>query len=597
MRRLGKYELVAKIGEGGMAEVHLARQRGPRKFEKLVVVKTVRPMFASRHEVASMLLEEARIAALVKHHNVVDIYDLGEENGTFFIAMEYLEGEALSAVLKASRPTARLDPFSTARIIADCAAGLHAAHELHSLAGEPLELVHQDVTPGNVIVLNGGSVKLVDFGVAKVRTSLDDGLLKGKTGYIAPELLEGAVADRRSDLWSLGVVLWEALTLKRLFHGKTEGEAVEKIRGGEILPPSSLVPSIPRDLDEVCFNALTRDPEKRYRTAAAMQADLVEILRHASWSGSSEPIARFMRTTFSERIAARKELLRELAASSRPRATTLERLQAIPDDKSPAAVPEPIIGSHGTGRISDQIVVIEMHEAASDAQGEAVAPAPTARMPPPGRRRTIAVIVGIAAMAIIAVAVAQTMTAPTKKVEGGSITRGDRVGGGDDEPDVQVEPDPEVKVVPTTDHDGADVISAADPIEPRETLPDKRRSREDRDRVSSHDRNHDRDRDRDRAPEPKPEPDPPSATPATAKSLYKEGLRTFVSGDIDGAIALFDKAKAKDSHYAPTYRGLGMAYVKRGDKKRAARAFSTYLDLAPNASDAAKIRQQLESLR
>jgi serine/threonine-protein kinase len=123
-----------------MAEVHLARQQGPRKFEKIVVVKTVRPALASHPQIATMLLEEARIAALVKHPNVVDIYDLGEADGTFFIAMEYLEGESLASILKVSRQGIRLDPFTTARIVADCASGLHAAHELHDLSGEPLQL-------------------------------------------------------------------------------------------------------------------------------------------------------------------------------------------------------------------------------------------------------------------------------------------------------------------------------------------------------------------------------------------------------------------------------------------------------------------------
>ncbi|MCA9680415.1 MAG: serine/threonine protein kinase, partial [Myxococcales bacterium] len=333
-RRLGKYELVARIGEGGMAEVHLARQRGPMQFEKLVVVKTVHPRLASRPELVRMLLDEARIAALVKHPNVVDIYDLGEADGTYFIAMEYLEGESLGQVLKVSRQGTRLDPFSTCRIVADCAAGLHAAHELRSLAGEPLELVHQDVTPGNVIVLYTGQVKLVDFGVAMVKHSVDDGMLKGKTGYLAPELLDGGKPDRRSDLWSLGVVLWEALTLRRLFWSPEEQEAVAKIRTAEIVAPSRINPQVPRDLDEVCLSALSRNPASRYATAHTMQVDLEQILRQASWT-NNEPIARFMRGRFGERIQARRDLLRELATSKGPRHQTIDRLIAISDEGSP----------------------------------------------------------------------------------------------------------------------------------------------------------------------------------------------------------------------------------------------------------------------
>ncbi|MBE7449416.1 MAG: serine/threonine protein kinase [Kofleriaceae bacterium] len=325
-RRLGKYELVAKIGEGGMAEVHLARQRGPRQFEKLVVVKLVHPRLASRPALAEALLDEARLAALVKHPNVVDIYDLGEEGGIYFIAMEYLDGESLATILKTSRAGPRLDPFSTARIIADSAAGLHAAHELKNLKGERLELVHQDVTPGNVIVLYSGQVKLVDFGVAKIRTSHDASLVKGKAGYLAPELFEGASADRRSDVWALGVVLWESLVLRRLFAARTEEETFARIRAGDIQPPSKLSLGITSDLDDVCLKALARDPAARYQTAKAMHDDLVAVLRAANWTADSEPIARFMRSVFAPQISARQELLRELAAREEPRPEVLEQL-------------------------------------------------------------------------------------------------------------------------------------------------------------------------------------------------------------------------------------------------------------------------------
>src|ERR1700759_31535 len=188
--KLGRYELITRIGQGGMAEVQLALQRGPAGFEKLVVVKLVHENLATQKTFVDMLLDEARVAALVKHPNVVDIYDLGEADGRYFIAMEDLEGEALLAVLRAGRDGDRLDVLSTARLIADTAEGLDAAHELRSLAGDPIELVHHDVSLGNTVVLYNGAVKLVDFGVAKasqstaVRTKV-----QGKFGYMAPEKL------------------------------------------------------------------------------------------------------------------------------------------------------------------------------------------------------------------------------------------------------------------------------------------------------------------------------------------------------------------------------------------------------------------------
>lgn len=621
LRKLGKYELVAQIGEGGMAEVHLARQRGPRQFEKIVVVKTVRETLSSKPEVASMLLEEARIAALVKHPNVVDIYDLGEENGTFFIAMEYLEGESLSAILKVSRQGKRLDPFSTARIIADCAAGLHAAHELRSFAGDPLELVHQDVTPGNVIVLYSGQVKLVDFGVAKIRSSVDDGLVKGKTGYLAPEVLDGAPADRRSDIWSLGVVLWECLTLRRLFAGKSEDEQIARIRAADVPPPSTLSSSVPRDLDDIVASALARDPARRYRTAQAMQADLMQILRHASWSGGSEPIARFMRSVFVERIQARRELLKELASGKKARATTIDRIQAIRDEGPADGVPREVIGAHGTGsrpaalplpapedsQVRDPIVEVQVSDADEpEVEVSVDTPLPAAPLPDVTpvprrsslrRRVTIGAIVGGAAVGAIGAALALGLGKEAPRAdEPGPRNRG-RVTAAKVEPAEPVAVDAAVEeVVEVAAVDAGVEAAVVARVEEARHEVEHRSRHSDRDRKRARERERERDRDDEVPPPPDPTPER-LAVPATAKSLYKEGLQRFVAGDTDVAIKLFDQARAKDSRYAPAYRGLGMAYERKGDKKRAVRAFDTYLRLAPSASDAASIRERLERLR
>src|SRR5688572_28959618 len=207
-----------------MAEVQLALQRGPAGFEKLVVVKLVHKNRSSQKADADMLLDEAGIAALVKHPDVVDIYDLGVVGGRYFIAMEYLEGEPLLAVLRAGRDGKRLDALSTGRLIADTAEGLDAAHELRSMSGDRLELVHHDISLGNIVVLYNGQVKLVDFGVAKATQAGPKSKIQGKFSYMAPEKLEGDPGDRRSDIFSLGCVMWEALTLKRLFRGSNDAE-------------------------------------------------------------------------------------------------------------------------------------------------------------------------------------------------------------------------------------------------------------------------------------------------------------------------------------------------------------------------------------
>lgn len=330
---LGRYELITQLGQGGMAEVHLALQRGPAGFEKLVVVKLVHKKLAAQKAFADMLLDEARIAALVKHPNVVDIYDLGEVGGCYFIAMEYLEGEPLINLLRAGREGMRLDALSTARLIADTAEGLDAAHELRSLGGDPMELVHHDVSLGNIVVLYNGQVKLVDFGVAKASQSAGPKThVHGKLGYMAPEKLRGKPGDRRGDIWSLGVVLWEALTLKRLFRGADEGDTIRQVLKLRLPPPSTLNPDAPHEFDAIVMRALQRNPDDRYARANAMAEDLEEVLRIRGYGGRNDAIAKYMQATFSGHIAARKQLLHDVSSKGRPSSDVLEELFSEPEE-------------------------------------------------------------------------------------------------------------------------------------------------------------------------------------------------------------------------------------------------------------------------
>jgi serine/threonine protein kinase len=313
LSRLGRYELITRIGQGGMAEVQLAVQRGPAGFEKLVVVKLIHEKLAQEKTFVDMLLDEARVAALVKHPNVVDIYDLGHVDGRYFIAMEYLEGEPLLALLRAGRDGQRLDPLSTVRLIADTAEGLDAAHELRSLAGEPMGLVHHDVSLGNIVVLYNGQVKLVDFGVARAQQHAGPSLkVHGKIGYMAPEKLRGQPGDRRSDVWSLGVVLWEALTLRRLFRGKDERETAKIVCEYPVPPPSKINGEVPPECDVIVMRALERDPEKRYATAKELSEDLEALLATHNY-GRQNKIAQYMQTVFASHMVARRNLMKEVA--------------------------------------------------------------------------------------------------------------------------------------------------------------------------------------------------------------------------------------------------------------------------------------------
>jgi serine/threonine protein kinase len=321
---LGRYELITRIGQGGMAEVQLAIQRGPAGFEKLVVVKLVHENLASQKTFVDMLLDEARLAALVKHPNVVDIYDLGEADGRYFIAMEYLEGEPLLAVLRAGREGQRLDVHSTARLIADTAEGLEAAHALKSMGGDPIELVHHDISLGNIVVLYNGMVKLVDFGVAKATYTTSRTKVQGKFSYMAPEKLRGGSGDRRSDIFSLGCVLWESLTLKRLFKGGNDSETMKQVLEAEIMPPSQVNGDVPATYDAIVMRALERDADRRYATAQQLADDLEAVLADARYGRKNEPIARYMQETFKSHIDARKKLLQEVSSKGRASNEILE---------------------------------------------------------------------------------------------------------------------------------------------------------------------------------------------------------------------------------------------------------------------------------
>ena len=305
-----------------MAEVQLARLRGAMGFEKLVVVKLIHEHLASRKSFVEMLMQEARLAALIKHPSVVDIYDLGESDGRYFIAMEYLAGEPLLAVLRAGREGPRLDPLSTGRIIADVAEGLSAAHQLRLMTGEAMPVVHHDISLGNIMVLYTGQAKLVDFGVAKAgdKTPEDRDRVKGKFAYMAPEKMRGEGGDARSDVFSLGVVLWEALTLRRLFRADSDLDAIEQVLREPIPRPSAVNHDVPAAFDRICERALEREVSRRYQTAAELATDIESVLKEAAYSAKYETIAQYMQQTFEVHIAARTQLIKEAATVNGPTA-------------------------------------------------------------------------------------------------------------------------------------------------------------------------------------------------------------------------------------------------------------------------------------
>jgi len=308
---LGRYELLATIGVGGMASVILARQKGPAGFEKAVVIKLIHPHMAEDSIAVNMLLDEAKVAAQLDHQNIVHTYELGEAHGTYYIVMEYLAGESLGQVLKeGQKQGVALPPMVGAKVVADAAEGLHYAHELADFSGAPLGIVHRDVSPGNIVVQYNGAVKVVDFGIAKAQgrvTSTQDGELKGKYGYMSPEQIKNEPMDRRSDVFSLGVVLWESLARRRLFQADNVAAILMQILQGDRTPPSSFDAEIPHALDAVALRALAPDPRDRFQTVAEMK----QAIDDAIWRARIGPaeVAAHMQRLFRERMETRKALL------------------------------------------------------------------------------------------------------------------------------------------------------------------------------------------------------------------------------------------------------------------------------------------------
>nr|QEO74303.1 serine/threonine protein kinase [uncultured bacterium] len=276
--RFGSYELVRPLGSGGMAEVFLARHKGVQGFSKDVVLKRILPQMSNNAELLEMFLQEARLVARLSHPNIVQTFELGRQGQQYFIAMEYVRGRDLASVLRDARRAKVTIPVEIAcRIIADVCAGLHAAHDAVDDNGGRLNVVHRDVTPHNVLISVDGAVKVADFGVAQAANQASitkPGVVKGKPGYMAPEVIQGMALDRRVDIFGAGVMLHELLSLQRLFRRRTEYETYTAIIHADI--PD--LRSIRNDVDDVVWSivarALKRDPVERYQTAQEMQTDI-----------------------------------------------------------------------------------------------------------------------------------------------------------------------------------------------------------------------------------------------------------------------------------------------------------------------------------
>jgi serine/threonine-protein kinase len=312
---LGRYRVVDEIGIGGMASVHLARADGPGGFQKWVAIKRIHPHLVEDDQFVHMFLDEARIAARISHANVAQVFELGEGDGTYWIAMEYLHGEPLREVMRSMEDgtAPRMGYEIAAKIIADAAEGLHSAHDMRGKNGELMGLVHRDVTPHNLFITYDGTVKVVDFGIAKVAGRLSStraGTLKGKLAYMSPEQVRGAEIDRRTDIFALGVVLWELTTGQRLFRTESDLETLEKVQNCVVPRPSSLMRDFPPALESIVMTALAKEPDRRFQTARDFSRALQQFLVRQGMLVGPEEVSGYMRSMFGDRIQRRNDHLR-----------------------------------------------------------------------------------------------------------------------------------------------------------------------------------------------------------------------------------------------------------------------------------------------
>jgi serine/threonine-protein kinase len=308
-RQLGRYTLVRRLATGGMAELFLAIQRSVGGFEKLIVIKRILPSMNQDQAFIEMLLHEARIAATLSHPNVVQVFDLGMVDGAYFIAMEHVQGEDLRSIVRQlkNRNASEFPMQHALSIVLGVCAGLAYAHEKRDLNGAPLNIVHRDVTPQNVIVTFGGDVKLVDFGIAKSDArpgeDTESGRLKGKVPYMSPEQARGEGVDWRSDIFAAGVILFELTTGRRLFKTTSEYETLKLICDRDYPLPSSLCAGYPPTLEAIVMRALSKERDERWQSAREMQEALEEFVRQERVGASRTGLAKFMATLFEEKLA------------------------------------------------------------------------------------------------------------------------------------------------------------------------------------------------------------------------------------------------------------------------------------------------------
>ena len=306
-QRIDRYEPLKKLATGGMAEIYLAKQSGLEGFEKVVVLKRILPHLSSDEEFVNMFLDEARIAAKLSHPNVVQIYDLGKADNTYYIAMEYVSGRNVQHLItKQQILGGHLPVEHVCRIIAGVCDGLHYAHARKDYDGKPLNIIHRDISPQNILVSFAGGVKVVDFGIAKASTQLAQtraGVLKGKYAYMSPEQVRGSKIDHRSDIFAVGLVMYEMLTGARTFERENSLKTLKAIVQEKPLNPREMNPDIPMEVVKILSKALEKNPDRRYKTAQEFQLALEDWLEQSPKKSNNVRLSRFLYELFDDELS------------------------------------------------------------------------------------------------------------------------------------------------------------------------------------------------------------------------------------------------------------------------------------------------------
>jgi serine/threonine-protein kinase len=300
-----RYRVVEKLESGGMAEVFRAESEGLQGFRKQVAIKRVLPHLSSKKKFISMFLDEARLSAQLSHSNCVQVFDIGVGDNAFFIVMEFVDGANLKAIIEHIKKSGRDFPVEAAVYIGlELTKGLAYAHELTDNNGTPLHIVHRDMSPPNVLITKNGEIKIVDFGLAKANSQLEKsepGIIKGKFSYLSPEAAMGQEVDLRTDVFAVGIILWELLAGQRLFLGDTDFQTVKKVQGAVVPPISGINKKVPLELEKIINKSLARDPQQRYMTARDLGMDLSKFMFKFGVPVSTFDIASLVNVAMRER--------------------------------------------------------------------------------------------------------------------------------------------------------------------------------------------------------------------------------------------------------------------------------------------------------